>query len=263
MNYIKLPSDIFEHDALQALRCRFGVGADAFALRLYFAICKRGYYLRWDECLKWKSTQWLPNVFEIDTVQCLVEKLTEWGFFDRKLFYEMGILTNLNIQLDYFRSKSHRKNIESLTFILPEVRNKYFPATTDTVNPEIPEISENSIVNENSEYSEDVDNLNTTENFDIGECLDYSDTSYCTSDDTPDDTSDNISDCSDNNYNFEDHKNSVKPDDSNDKSKFLKRPAKPKPLSKKYHKVKFGKLIKKTTRHQKIGVGPPENYKLR
>lgn len=125
MNYIKLPSDIFEHDAIQAAKGFFGAGADTFAIRLYFAICTRGYFLRWDECLKWKATQWFPTDINGDIVQSMVEKLAKWGFFDFNLFSEYGILTNSEIQKQYFRSKSHRTNIEEMPYILPEIKDKY------------------------------------------------------------------------------------------------------------------------------------------
>ena len=99
----QLSIDFFDRPEICAVTVEHGTKGQAATIMLLCAIYNNGYFIEWkpENCIV--ILKELPGI-NISKMQKIVKTLVEWGFFDRAAFEEHQVLTNREIQQQYFAS---------------------------------------------------------------------------------------------------------------------------------------------------------------
>lgn len=107
LDYFPLDIDFFDDEKITAVSGEFGIKGEITVIRLLCAIYRNGYFVQWNDLLKYKLLKNLPGVSE-QLLECIVRRLVMWGFFDGDLFDTAGVLTSRGIQRRYFNITRRR-----------------------------------------------------------------------------------------------------------------------------------------------------------
>ncbi|MDE7110649.1 MAG: DUF4373 domain-containing protein [Muribaculaceae bacterium] len=108
LDYFALDTDFFDDERLYALEDEFGPQGQIVAIRLLCMIYHKGYFLEWTRLTAAKMLRQMASLTP-ETLETIVGRLTEWGFFDRGLFEAHSVLTSELIQARYFEAARKRK----------------------------------------------------------------------------------------------------------------------------------------------------------
>lgn len=111
LNSFQLDVNFFADDRIEALSGEFGVFGELAAVKLLCSIYRNGYFIEWSELHKRKLVRSLPGI-ELQTLDAIIEQMIEYGFFDRGMYDNYGILTSVEIQENYLSATRRRKNIQ-------------------------------------------------------------------------------------------------------------------------------------------------------
>lgn len=131
LNYFPFDIDLFDDEKIIAISGEFGIKGEISVIKLLCAIYRNGYYVLWNDLLKFKLLTTLPGISS-ELLENIVSRLVRWGFFDKSLFDSTRILTSIGIQKRYFSATKRRKISGSLPYLLIDARNN--PVNVDN-NP--------------------------------------------------------------------------------------------------------------------------------
>ena len=97
LDYFPFDIDFFEDEKIVAISGEFGIKGEIVAIKLLCAIYKNGYFILWNDLMKFKLLKNLPGVSS-ELLDSIMNRLVLWGFFDKDLFDSMGVLTSAGIQ---------------------------------------------------------------------------------------------------------------------------------------------------------------------
>ena len=116
MKNLTIPTDFFNDERIIAISSEFGIEGELSAIKLLCEIYRNGYYLEWNTL----KQNFYARTFGIATdVLCrIVNRLAEYGFFNRHMLEKESILTNEDAQRRYFRPKSRRRDISNIPYLI-------------------------------------------------------------------------------------------------------------------------------------------------
>ena len=137
LDYFPLDVDIFEDEKVSAISGEFGIKGEITVIRLLCAIYRNGYYILWNDLLKFKLLRSMPGISS-ELIESIVNRLVLWGFFDKTLFDSVKVLTSRGIQKRYFEASRRRKTEGELPYLLVNVCNNavnvYNNTSSDNIN---------------------------------------------------------------------------------------------------------------------------------
>ena len=108
--YFPFDVDFFNDEKIVAISGEFGIKGEIVVIKLLCAIYRNGYFILWNDLLKFKLLRDLPGVSS-ELLDSIMNRLVLWGFFDKDLFDSMGVLTSAGIQKRYFKISKRRKSV--------------------------------------------------------------------------------------------------------------------------------------------------------
>ena len=117
LDYFPLDVDIFEDEKISAISGEFGIKGEITVIKLLCAIYRNGYFILWNDLLKFKLLRNLPGVSS-ELIESIVNRLVLWEFFDKALFDSVKVLTSRGIQKRYFEAVRRRKDFGDLPYLL-------------------------------------------------------------------------------------------------------------------------------------------------
>ncbi len=131
-----LEVDFFSSDTIKALSSEFGLKGEISLVKILCTIFKRGYYLKWNNANKLNLLAQLPGVND-ELLRQIVGRLVKWHYFHRELFEQHRILTNQQIQQEYFSLIRRRVVPTKLPYLLIVVNIKGVSADINPVSADI------------------------------------------------------------------------------------------------------------------------------
>lgn len=122
LDYFPLDVDIFEDEKVSAISGEFGIKGEITVIKLLCAIYRNGYFILWNDLLKFKLLRSLPGI-STELIESIVNRLVIWEFFDKHLFDSVKVLTSRGIQKRYFEASKRRKIEGELPYLLINVCN--------------------------------------------------------------------------------------------------------------------------------------------
>lgn len=107
LDYFPLDVDFFDDEKITVISGEFGIKGEITVIRLLCAIFRNGYYIKWDDLLKFKLAKSCPGL-SAELIKSIVYRLVRWGFFDKGLFDSVKVLTSKGIQRRYFEAAKRR-----------------------------------------------------------------------------------------------------------------------------------------------------------
>lgn len=120
LDYFPFDIDFFDDEKIVAISGEFGIKGEITAIKLLCAIYRNGYFILWNDLLKFKLLKNLPGISS-ELLDSIVNRLVMWGFFDKNLFDSMGVLTSVGIQKRYFKASKRRKSVDDFRYLLVKV----------------------------------------------------------------------------------------------------------------------------------------------
>lgn len=166
LDYFPFDVDFFADEKIAAISGEFGIKGEITVVKLLCAVYRNGYFILWNEPLKYKLLRDLPGVSS-ELIDQIVNRLVRWGFFDEGLFDSVKVLTSRGIQKRYFsitRRRGIQKNDEYIlgddsTSGVIDVKNEVAAELLTSKTPQIKEkkriISTTTTARENSNDSQD------------------------------------------------------------------------------------------------------------
>lgn len=111
LDYFPFDIDFFDDEKIIAISGEFGIKGEITVIRLLCAIYRNGYYIKWDDLLKFKLAKSCPGL-SAELVESIVYRLVRWGFFDKSLFDSVKVLTSRGIQRRYFEAAKRRLKVD-------------------------------------------------------------------------------------------------------------------------------------------------------
>lgn len=136
LDYFPLDVDIFEDEKMVAISGEFGLKGEITVIKLLCAIYRNGYFILWNDLLKFKLLRNLPGV-SLELLESIVNRLVLWGFFDKALFDSVEVLTSKGIQTRYFSAARRRKTGDDLPYLLVSVDGNWVNVDNNPVNVNI------------------------------------------------------------------------------------------------------------------------------
>ena len=123
IDYFSFDVDFFQDEKISAIAGEFGMKGEMAVIKLLCAIYRNGYFAEWTDLLRMKMLKELPGV-SADLLDKIVSRLARWGFFDKDLFENSGILTSKGIQRRYLEAVKRRNvKVGELPYFLVNVCN--------------------------------------------------------------------------------------------------------------------------------------------
>lgn len=136
LDYFPLDVDIFEDEKVSAISGEFGIKGEITVIRLLCAIYRNGYYILWNDLLKFKLLRSMPGISS-ELIESIVNRLVLWGFFDKTLFDSVKVLTSRGIQKRYFEASKRRKTEGKLPYLLVNACNNAVNVCNNTFSDDI------------------------------------------------------------------------------------------------------------------------------
>ncbi|PCE02872.1 DNA replication protein DnaD [Enterococcus hirae] len=153
LDYFPLDVDVFEDEKIEAIAGEFGLKGEIAVIKLLCAIYKKGYFILWNDLTQATLLKRLPGVSK-EMLNQIVNRLVIWGFFDKKLFDSVEVLTSENIQATYFEATKRRKSPKPTKYVINANNNTQDERVNDDINPQS-KVKE-SKVNKIKDYEEDM-----------------------------------------------------------------------------------------------------------
>ena len=130
IQYFPLDVNFFEDDKIAVIINDYGFEAVGVTLKLFSQIYKNGFYMNWNDkiCKVFATT--FRSGYDSEELNRLVHDLISEMVFDTEMFEKYQILTSKEIQKNFFRVISRRKNFEMehpeyLLIAIPEKRTNW------------------------------------------------------------------------------------------------------------------------------------------
>ena len=111
--------DFFADEKIAAISGEFGIKGEITAIKLLCAVYRNGYFILWNEPLKYKLLRDLPGVSP-KLIDQIVNRLVRWGFFDETLFDSVKVLTSRGIQKRFLSITRRRGLPHDAKYLLAE-----------------------------------------------------------------------------------------------------------------------------------------------
>lgn len=149
LDYFPFDVDFFADEKIAAISGEFGIKGEITVIKLLCAVYRNGYFILWNEPLKYKLLRDLPSV-SVELFDQIVTRLIRWGFFDKGLFDSVRVLTSRGIQRRFFKIARRRSTAEKLPYLLVSVdNNRVFvdnnPPAPELLSTKTPQRKENKI----------------------------------------------------------------------------------------------------------------------
>lgn len=166
LDYFPLDVDFFADEKIAAISGEFGIKGEITVIKLLCAVYRNGYFILWNEPLKYKLLRDLPGVSP-ELIDQIVNRLVRWGFFDESLFDSVKVLTSRGIQKRFFSITRRRGLPHDAKYLLAEngctgVIDDNNPSATELLTAKTPQskvkkriISTTTTARENSNDSQD------------------------------------------------------------------------------------------------------------
>lgn len=135
LDYFPLDVDVFEDEKIEAIAGEFGLKGEIAVIKLLCAIYKKGYFILWNDLTQATLLKRLPGVSK-EMLNQIVNRLVIWGFFDKKLFDSVEVLTSENIQATYFEATKRRKSPKPTKYVINVNNNTQDERVNDDINPQ-------------------------------------------------------------------------------------------------------------------------------
>lgn len=122
LDYFPFDVDFFADEKIAAISGEFGIKGEITVVKLLCAVYRNGYFILWNEPLKYKLLRDLPGVSP-ELIDQIVNRLVRWGFFDEGLFDSVKVLTSRGIQKRYFSITRRRNTTDGSYILIPDVKN--------------------------------------------------------------------------------------------------------------------------------------------
>jgi hypothetical protein len=133
LDYFPFDIDFFDDEKIIAISGEFGIKGEMTAIKLLCAIYRNGYFILWNDLLKYKLLKLLPGISS-ELIERIVNRLVLWGFFDKNLFDSVKVLTSKGIQRRYFEIVKRRKRTSDFPYLLVNVYNNPVNVDNNSVN---------------------------------------------------------------------------------------------------------------------------------
>lgn len=133
LDYFPFDIDFFDDEKIIAISGEFGIKGEMTAIKLLCAIYRNGYFILWNDLLKYKLLKLLPGISS-ELIERIVNRLVLWGFFDKNLFDSVKVLTSKGIQRRYFEIVKRRKRTSDFPYLLVNVCNNPVNVDNNSVN---------------------------------------------------------------------------------------------------------------------------------
>lgn len=135
--------DFFADEKIAAISGEFGIKGEITVIKLLCAVYRNGYFILWNEPLKYKLLRDLPGVSP-ELIDQIVNRLVRWGFFDESLFDSVKVLTSRGIQKRFFSITRRRGLPHDAKYLLAEngctgVIDDNNPAATELLTAKTPQ----------------------------------------------------------------------------------------------------------------------------
>lgn len=135
LDYFPLDVDVFEDEKIEAIAGEFGLKGEIAVIKLLCAIYKKGYFILWNDLTQATLLKRLPGVSK-EMLNQIVNRLVIWGFFDKKLFDSVEVLTSENIQATYFEATKRRKSPKPTKYVINVNNNTQDERDNADINPQ-------------------------------------------------------------------------------------------------------------------------------
>ena len=159
LDYFPFDIDFFDDEKISAISGEFGIKGEITVIRLLCAIYRNGYFILWDDLLRYKLLRNLPGTSE-HLLESIVQRLVLWGFFDKSLFDSAGVLTSKGIQRRFFSITKRRvSEVSELPYLLVsayrnpaklgknELLHTETPFKTEFLHTETPKVKKSKVKN--------------------------------------------------------------------------------------------------------------------
>lgn len=119
LDYFPFDVDFFADEKIAAISGEFGIKGEITVVKLLCAVYRNGYFILWDEPLKYKLLRDLPGV-SAELLDQIINRLVKWGFFDEGLFNSVKVLTSRGIQKRFFSITRRRGLSIDAKYLLAE-----------------------------------------------------------------------------------------------------------------------------------------------
>lgn len=123
LDYFPFDVDFFADEKIAAISGEFGIKGEITVVKLLCAVYRNGYFILWNEPLKYKLLRDLPGVSP-ELIDQIVNRLVRWGFFDEGLFDSVKVLTSRGIQKRYFSITRRRNTTDGSYILISDVKNE-------------------------------------------------------------------------------------------------------------------------------------------
>ena len=169
LDYFPLDVDFFADEKIAAISGEFGIKGEITVIKLLCAVYRNGYFILWNEPLKYKLLRDLPGVSP-ELIDQIVNRLVRWGFFDESLFDSVKVLTSRGIQKRFFSITRRRGFPHDAKYLLAEngrtgviVDNN--PAATELLSTKTPQSKvKKRIISTTTTSREDLDDSENSVN---------------------------------------------------------------------------------------------------
>lgn len=124
LDYFPFDVDFFTDEKVVCIGGEFGVKGELTIIRLLCAIYRNGYFIQWNDSLKYKLRREMDGV-SAGLLEEIVQRLVERNFFDEDLFNTASVLTSEGIQRRYFEATKFRQRDQTLPYLLAIPRENY------------------------------------------------------------------------------------------------------------------------------------------
>lgn len=140
--------DFFNDDRIVALSGEFGPSAQLLAVHLLCLIHRNGYFLEVTDMVRFRIMASIAGLSESD-FQCAIERMVDYGIFDRTPWRESRVLTSRAIQQRYFTAARLRRLAgTSIPYFLmdddAESASASASTSTSTIQSDIP-VKQNAV----------------------------------------------------------------------------------------------------------------------
>lgn len=161
LDYFPLDVDFFADEKIAAISGEFGIKGEITVIKLLCAVYRNGYFILWNEPLKYKLLRDLPGVSP-ELIDQIVNRLVRWGFFDETLFDSVKVLTSRGIQKRFFSITRRRGLPHDAKYLLAENRctgviDDNNPAATELLSTKTPQSKEKKRILSTTTTREDQD----------------------------------------------------------------------------------------------------------
>lgn len=133
LDYFPFDVDFFADEKIAAISGEFGIKGELTVVKLLCAVYRNGYFILWNEPLKYKLLRDLPGVSP-ELIDQIVNRLVRWGFFDEGLFDSVKVLTSRGIQKRYFSITRRRSMVDERYILISDYKKTVSDYTKEVID---------------------------------------------------------------------------------------------------------------------------------